>query len=786
MVKNIKEHTVNRILTSPDSGLTAEQSALRMLNGAANIVSDDNSESIGNIIFSNVFTYFNFIFAVLAALLIMVGAYRGLTFMPVIIANTLIGIVQQIRSKINLDKLRMMSAPEAHVIRDGKRLAIPAEKTVLDDIVLFSSGNQIYADAVILDGSVRVNEALLTGEADEITRSVGDMLMSGSFIVSGECIARLERVGNDSYIARLSAQAKKKDRYERSKMMKALNTIIKFVGISIIPIGIIMFIQQYYFNGSSAYDAVSSMVAALLGMIPEGLYLLASAALALSVIRLSRKRVNIHDMSCVETLARINVLCVDKTGTITDNTMSVKKVVPLNNTDPRRLKRLIGSFSGAMKNDNITIQAVKKYFERYSSDTADLVIPFSSKNKYSAAGFGTHYYVMGAPEFILRDEYSNYKDISKYAARGFRVLVFAKYYGNDFNGSLKGRVKALGLILMRNPVRPEAPKTFEYFRKQGVEIKVISGDSPLTASEAAIEAGIHGAKKYIDASTLKTDAEIADAVKKYTVFGRVTPDMKRSMIHALQAQGNTVAMTGDGVNDVLALKDADCSVAMGSGSEAASRVAQIVLMDSDFSKMPDVLLEGRRVVNNIERSAGLFLIKNIFSFLLALFSMAATFEYPLHPSQVTLINIFTIGIPGFLLALENNKNLIKGSFIKNVLRKSLPAALTNCIAVGSLVFYGNRHGLDTGTISTITVLLVASIGFFVLAGITRPYNRFRISVLILMIMGFVLSVIFLEWIFMLTAITIKMFEIYTLFAIGSAAVLMFMTKLFNLIETIIK
>ncbi|MDO5397574.1 MAG: HAD-IC family P-type ATPase [bacterium] len=784
MIKQSKEHNaIKRLLTAPDNGLTSAQAEERILNGAANVVSDNNSETIGDIICSNVFTYFNFIFAVLAALLIMVGAYRGLTFLPVILANTLIGIVQQIRSKRNLDKLNMMSAPEAHVIRDGKPLTIPAEETVLDDIALFSSGNQIYADAIILDGNVRVNEALLTGEADEITRSAGDILMSGSFIVSGECRARLERVGNDSYIARLSAQAKKKDKHERSKMMRALNTIIKFVGIAIIPIGIIMFIQQYFFNHSNAYDAVSSMVAALLGMIPEGLYLLASAALALSVIRLSSKKVNVHDMSCVETLARVNVLCVDKTGTITENTMKVKKTISLNNTDICRLNELIGNFSASMKNDNMTMQAVKEHFEHFASEKADRIIPFSSKNKYSAASFGARSYVIGAPEFVLRDKYKNYKNIiTKYTAKGFRVLVFAKYYGSNFDGPLTCKTKALGLILLGNPVRPEAIKTFGYFREQGVEIKVISGDNPLTASEAAIEAGIYGAKKYIDASTLKTDAEIADAVKNYTVFGRVTPEMKRSMIHALQKQGNTVAMTGDGVNDVLALKDADCSVAMGSGSEAASRVAQIVLMESDFSRMPDVLLEGRRVVNNIERSAGLFLIKNIFSFLLALSSMLASFEYPLHPSQVTLINMFTIGTPGFLLALENNKNLIKGSFIKNVLRKSLPAALTNFIAVCALIFYGNKNGLDSDTISTITVLLVASIGFFVLAGITRPYNRFRIFVLMLMIAGFVLSVIFLRWVFMLTAISSGMLAVYTFFAVGSAAMLMIITRLFDFFE----
>lgn len=774
---------LQRLSPSPDTGLTPEQAEERMRFGAANIVTEDNSETIGQIICANVFTYFNFIFAVLAVLLIIVGAYRGLTFMPIIIANTLIGIIQQIRSKNALEKLNMMSSPKAYIIRGGKKLVLAPEEAVLDDIAVFSAGNQVYADAVIIDGSVRVNESLLTGESDEITRSAGDTLMSGSFIVSGECRARLDKVGDNSYIANLSAHAKKKDKREHSKMMKALNTIIKFVGIIIIPIGITMFIQQFFFAGNSIYDSVSTMVAALLGMIPEGLYLLASAALALSVIRLGKKKVNVHDMSCVETLARVNVLCVDKTGTITDNSMRVKKAVSLNGTDTGRLNELIGCFSSSMKNDNITMKAVKEHFDKFSVAQADRVIPFSSKTKYSAAIFGKRAYVLGAPELVLRGRYRLFSEtIEKYSSKGFRVLVFARYTGNDLGSELKADAQALGLILLRNPVRKEASKTFAYFKHQGVDIKVISGDNPLTVSEAAVEAGISGAKKYIDASTLKTEAEIADAVKNYTVFGRVTPELKRAMIHALQAQGNTVAMVGDGVNDVLALKDADCSVAMASGSEAASNISQIVLMESDFSRMPDVLLEGRRVVNNIERSAGLFLIKNIFSLLLAISSLIATFEYPLHPSQVTLINMFTIGTPGLLLALENNKNLIRGSFIKNVLRKALPAALTNFIAVCMLIAYGSSHGLSSDEISTITVLVVATIGFYVLARITRPYNKFRICVLTVMTGGFVLSVSFLKWIFMLTDVTLKMFITYIVIAAASAAVLTLITRLFEIVE----
>lgn len=785
---NNKRYTeIKRLCPNPSMGLSTEEAEFRYNNGASNKVSEDTSETIGDIIFSNIFTFFNLIFACLAALLIIVGNYRGLTFLPVIIANTLIGIVQQIRSKKTLDKLNMLNAPTANIIRDGKLLKLPTDKAVLDDIAVFKAGNQVYADVVITDGSVRVDESLLTGESDEIIRNPGDTLMSGSFIISGECRARLDKVGDNSYIAQLSAKAKTKDKREHSEMMKALNTIIKFVGIIIIPIGLIMFSQQYFFEKSGAYNAVSTTIAALLGMIPEGLYLLTSAALALSVVRLGKRKVNVHDISCVEALARVDVLCVDKTGTITENTMNVKKVIPIGRLNSNELCSVIGSFSGAMEEDNITMAAVKKHFDKFACEKADRVIPFSSKNKYSAAVFNNHTYVMGAPELVLREEYERHrKQIEEYTQKGFRVLVFAGYKGNDLSGTLTKKAEGLGLILLRNPVRANAARTFKYFRRQGVDIKVISGDNPITVSEAAKEAKIYGAQNYIDASTLKTEKEISEALKNYTVFGRVTPEMKRSMIRALHEQGKTTAMTGDGVNDVLALKEADCSIAMASGSEASSRVAQIVLMQSDFSRMPEILLEGRRVINNIERSAGLFLIKNIFSFLLAVFSMITSFNYPLQPSQVTLINMFTIGTPGFLLALENNKSLIKGSFITNVLRKALPAALTDFIIICILVSYGNIRGLDSAVISTTTVYVVAIVGFLVLAGITQPYNKFRIMVLILMVDGFLLCAYFLEWVFMLSQPTMHILIMTLIFAAAAAVLLIALTKLFNLADKVIE
>jgi cation-transporting ATPase E len=539
------------------SGLTESEVSLRIERGAVNVITDSNSVTIKEIIAKNVFTYFNLIFAVFAVLLIIFREYRGLSFMPIIIANTLIGIVQQIRSKRTLDKLNMLHAPKAHLIRGGKEVTVAAEAAVLDDIAVFSAGNQIYADAVVVSGSVSVNESLLTGESDEITKNVGDVLMSGSFVVSGECRARLDKVGNNSYIAQLSAKAKEIDTRSHSQMMSDLNKLIKIVGIIIIPIGGLMFLQQFFSAHLSAAESISRTIAALLGMIPEGLYLLASVALALSVLRLARKRVIVHDMSCVETLARVNVLCVDKTGTITDNTMKVSRLITIGDTNASDIRALISRFAASMSSDNITMEAIKEYFCSGKKDFthATKIIPFSSVNKYSVAVFDTNAYVLGAPEFILRSDYSKYeKIIEKYTHEGYRAVLFAKY---PSDGALTEKSEPLAFILLHNPVRKEAAETFRYFKEQGVKIKVISGDNPMTVSEVAREAGIDGAEAYIDMSDFDpskvSEEYLCNAAEKYTVFGRVSPQTKRALIHALQLCGNTVAMTGDGVNDVLAL-----------------------------------------------------------------------------------------------------------------------------------------------------------------------------------------------------------------------------------------
>ena len=653
---------VVRIETTADTGLTQAQVKERMEKGWSNAPVDSPSKTTKEIIISNVFTYFNLIFLVIAVLLLLVGAFRDLTFLPVIICNTLIGIIQEIRSKKVLDKLSVLNAPKATVVREGKLQTIPAEKAVLDDVVKFQAGNQICADATVIDGEVQVNESLLTGESDEITKKPGDTLMSGSFVVSGSCLGRLEQVGADSYISKLTLEAKATKEGEQSEMIRSLDKLVQIVGFLIIPIGIVLFGQQYLLGDSSIKTSMQAMVAAIIGMIPEGLYLLASVALVVSVMRLATKKVLVHDMKCIETLARVNVLCVDKTGTITENTMKVHDVVSLEPYEKEELpplKELLGDFAHAMSKDNITMAAMQEYFTQGSGQVATSVTSFSSAFKYSSVTFHTTSYVLGAPEFVLRDDYEIYKEtIESYGSEGYRVLVFGRYEGTPDGKALTEAVVPYGLVLLANPIRKEAWETFQYFADQGVDIKVISGDNPVTVSKVASQAGIANADNYIDASQLKTPDDIKQAVLKYTVFGRVTPDQKRQFVRALKEAGKTVAMTGDGVNDVLALKDADCSIAMASGSDAAAQASQLVLLESNFSCMPSVVLEGRRVVNNIERSASLFLVKNIFSFLLSLFSMAFMITYPLEPSQISMVAMFTLGIPAFQLAIETNKNMI--------------------------------------------------------------------------------------------------------------------------------
>lgn len=762
-------------------GLNSDQVNEYFENGWSNEPVEPPSKTVPEIIKSNLFTYFNLVFAVLAALLILAGSFRNLTFLPVILANLFIGIIQEIRAKNTLDKLSVLNAPKALVVREGRQFSIPAEELVLDDIVIFKAGNQICADAIVVDGEVSVNESLLTGESDEISKKPGDELMSGSFIVSGECYARLDKVGEDSYISKLTLEAKAMNSEEQSEMIRVLDKLVGVVGILIIPIGLLLFGQQFFFSGASFSKSITSMVAAVIGMIPEGLYLLASVALVVSVMRLASKKVLVHDMKCIETLASVNVLCVDKTGTITENTMEVNGEIPMDGYDSQSmapLKQIISDFASAMSSDNITMKAMKDYFNKPSGRKAVSVSPFSSQFKYSGAAFEDGSYVLGAPEFVLREDYDNYREqIEQYSSEGYRVLVFGIYDGVIDGKALTGKVTPLGLVFLSNPIRKEAPETFKYFENQGVEIKVISGDNPVTVSQVALQAGIANADNYIDASTLTTDEAIEDAVLRYTVFGRVTPDQKRKFVRALKKAGRTVAMTGDGVNDVLALKDADCSVAMASGSDAAAQASQLVLLDSNFACMPSVVMEGRRVVNNIERSASLFLVKNIFSFLLSLFSVCFMINYPLEPSQISLISMFTIGVPAFFLALQPNKNIIQGHFLSNVLIKALPAGITDFLVVGALVVFGQVFEVGETDISTACTMLLAIVGFVILYNISKPMNALRWCVWGGCIVGLLGCSIYLGDLFAMRGMSTKCIMLFVVFAIITEPALRYSTIL---------
>lgn len=771
-------------------GLTEEEAEARAAQGLINRTNITTGKTAGKIIKSNTLTYFNLIFLILTVLLCMVGSFRNLTFLPVIVGNTVIGIIQELRAKRTLDKMNMLNAPHAIVIRNRVQRQIPSEDLVKDDVVLLSSGSQICADAVVQEGCIFVNESLLTGEADEIRKTAGDRLLSGSFVVSGQCYAKLTCVGNESYISRLTAEAKAMGSGEQSEMIRSLNRLVKWVGIMIIPVAVILFSQAYYVNEETFRKSIVSMVAAVLGMIPEGLYLLTTVSLALSTIRLAKRKVLLHDMKSIETLARVDVLCVDKTGTITEAGMEVKELLasrmhPQGAVKVCVLERLLAEYAAAIPDANITMQAIREYspvLEKSKTAGERKVLsamPFSSARKYSMVTFADESFVLGAPEIVLQGRQEQAaEEIYPFLKKGYRVLALGKctVLGNEPEG-MPEVVEPLGYIILTNPIRQNAKETFSYFREQGVSIKVISGDNPETVSEIARHAGIENAERFVDASMLQTDGELAEAACRYTVFGRVTPKQKQQIVKALQKAGHTVAMTGDGVNDILAMKDADCSVAMASGSEAAAQAAQVVLLDSDFAHMPNVVLEGRCVVNNIQRSASLFLVKNIFSLLMALFSAVFAFTYPLEPAQISLISMFTIGMPGFFLALEPNKKRIEGHFITNVIAKALPAGLTDVLAVGALVVCGAAFALPDSDVATASTMLLAVVGFMILIKISHPFNLMKYAILSCSIFGLLCSGIFLGQLFAISEMSEICILLLVVFAFAAESLFRYLSLL---------
>lgn len=749
-----------RIESPPETGLTDQQAAEKLDAGYGNTPIKSPTKTVGQIIQTNIFTYFNLVFAILASFIIAVGSFRDLMFLPVVVINTLIGIVQEIRSKKTLDKLTVLSEPKADVIRGGRAISIPSNELVLDDVVIFSTGKQISADALILDGTVQVNEALITGEPDEISKSVGDELLSGSFVISGSCRARLQRVGADSFASRLTLEAKKSSKRRQSEMMKSLTRLVQVIGLILVPVGIILFCNQYIAQELDIRQSVVTTVAALVGMIPEGLYLLTSVALAVSVMRLAKKKTLVHELGCIETLARVNVLCVDKTGTITEPKMLVEDMVLLceDRFNASDVEMILSDHIFNLGSENETMKAISERFGIKSTRRAEKVTPFSSATKFSSAVYEEgETYILGAPEIILGSEYGNYMDtIEPHSQAGYRVLLLSMYDGELSSGKPDGKnVLPIALVLLSNTIRENAPETFSFFAKQGVKIMVISGDNPITVSNIAKKAGIENAESYIDATTLTTDTKLKAAAKKYTVFGRVTPEQKRKLVRALRADGNTVAMTGDGVNDVLALKEADCSIAMASGSEVAAQVSHLVLLNSDFASMPSVVMEGRRVINNIQRSASLFLVKNIFSFTMALITMFSFLPYPVTPAQLSMVSSITIGIPSFFLALEPNIAIVKGHFLRNVLFRALPGGITDVILVLGAIAFTFSFDMEPGQMSTICAILLAVVGFVVLLRVCRPFTYLRRALCVFVAGALLFSILFLKGIFALEPMDIR-------------------------------
>ena len=734
------------------SGLTNEQVQSRIREGKQNRVTITAEKSTREIIYSNVFTYFNLVFGILAILLILVRSWNNMLFVPIVVVNSLIGIVQELRSRRILNKMRLLQVEKARVIREGERLDLPVDQVVEGDVVLFQSGDQIYADAKVLDGSIMVDESQLTGEADEIPKGENQKLMSGSFVISGQAVAVLEQVGDASYINQLSLSAKKVKGHEESEMVHAVDGLVRMIGMILIPIGLLLFLQSYLGNQDSLKVSITSMVGAIIGMIPEGLYLLMTLALVLGATRLALQKVLLNSMKGIETLSRIDVLCLDKTGTITEHRMQVSELLPLA-LDEKEGKEILSHYLQASEDRNDTITAIRQYHSVQPTQvwTVQDRLPFSSKKKFGGLQFQQGIYLLGAPDVLLRDDLDAYQEVwQREIERGARVLILGHYQGEQLTEVLEAPVLPLLALVLENPVRSTAPETFAYFQKQGVTIKVISGDHPVTVAAVAQKAGIPDADQVVDASQLRTREEVVEAARIYTVFGRVSPEQKQILVESLQADDHKVGMTGDGVNDILAMKKADCSIAMNTGHDATKKVAQVVLLDSDFSHMPSIVDEGRRVVNNIQRSASLFLVKNIFSILLAILAILFSFTYPIQASQMSLISGFTIGIPGFLLALEKNRARIEGDFIETVIEQALPAAFTNLISVLFLVVLGPFLGLSQGDISTISIYLLALIGFTKVYQLSLPFNHVKLGIILLNVTGFCLSVFVFSSIFNLS------------------------------------
>ena len=782
------------------TGLTNEEVQERIAQGQVNNNENPNTRTYKQIILENTLTFFNFLNLVLLVLVLLVGSYKNSMFVGIIFINTVIGIIQEIRAKKTIDKLAILTESKTVVLREGKKWKISTEKLVVDDLIFLKAGEQVPADAKILEGNLEVNESLLTGEADNLPKNPGDELFSGSFVTAGQACCQIIHVGSDNYASRITSEAKEFKRHN-SELRNSLNAILKVISIIIVPLGAMLFYKQYYFVGDSIRDSVVNMVAAVLGMIPEGLVLLTSVALTLGALKLAQKKTLVQELYCIETLARVDTLCLDKTGTITEGTMCVESVesyppvyeeisdeasgnktesgernndgtksseltegsaasaasavsaaeaiakedgssilLPQEESETgaektrqedtakiREIEHIMGNLLSVLKDQNATADALRARFKVAQDMELDHVIPFSSDRKYSGAAFkdaGT--YLMGAAQFLFPEGNPELMEYcGSFAEEGLRVLVVAHSENVNEGTEIPEGLEPVGLLLLTDVIRAEAPDTLAYFESQGVDLKVISGDDPVTVSAIAKRAGLKNAEQYVDATTITTQEEMDEAVATYSVFGRVTPQQKQAMVKSLQAQKHTVAMTGDGVNDVLALKEADCSIAMAEGSDAAKNIANVVLLDSNFAAMPEIVNQGRRVVNNIRTAASMFLIKTIFSVLLSLITIFFGDYYPFEPIQMSLISACAVGIPTFLLAQENNYEKIDHTFLRHVFMNAFPAAvtITGCVFTVMLVCQNVYH--SNLMLNTACVLVTGWNYMAALKTVYAPLNRYR-------------------------------------------------------------
>ena len=759
------------------NGLTNREVEEKIALGKVNKINFETSESISTIIKKNIFTYFNVIFMMLAILVTFAGAFRNLTFLIVVTINVLIGIFQQIRSKKVLDELSLLDKCKYNVIRDNKEVVVYSDELVEGDYVNLSSGDQVPADGILVQGKLFVNESLLTGEQDEREKMVNSNLLSGSFVVSGSAIVKLTNVGDESYSSKIMKESKK-IKENKTEMIKAIDRIVLVAGIVIFPIGLLLFGESYFVNKFSYSESVVRMVSALIGMIPEGLYLLTTVALALSAMRLAEKKVLLHDMKSIESLARTDVLCIDKTGTITTNEMDVIDIFDENGVsylDKKKDKKLLelANYVNSINDNNATINALREYLKNISKQKLNMLKyeNFNSKNKYSYIKMSENVtYKLGAPDVLLNKDYNHL--ISKRIINGERIIVFVKEENNECTPIL--------FISLKNEIRKNAREIIKFFNDREVEIRVISGDNPVTVSSIAKEVGIKNFDLFVDCSLLKTRDDLKNAVDKYKIFGRVSPEQKREIIKLIKENGLKVAMTGDGVNDILAMKEANCSIAMGNGSDAAREAAQVVLLDSDFGNMRNIVYEGRKNINNITRSASLFTYKNIFSLLLSIYAIISTIAYPLEPNQVSLGSAFTIGIPAFFLTFEENqKKQQNDEFWKNIFLKSLPSAIISFLAIVCMVKCSVIFDINSNDLTTACSYLFFTGGFIILYKCAKPLNKYRTIVFIGCILGMIITINMIPEFFSIRSISLKASILVTMFALFEIIVAREILLLFN-------